>query len=203
MESFKTIFNRKSKITLIEKKYKDSSAEPSEEIISDEEKVAETFNNFSINIVPNFKIPNNHNCDMDFQKTNNPVLNAINKCRYHSSIVMINSKIEPESIFSFTTVQYDDVLRKIKNLNVSKASQQSDIPTKILIKNSEYFSLYFHKNINFCLEQSVFPHVLKLADVAPICKKKSKASKDNYRPVSTLSNISKVYERCICDQIKI
>ena len=49
---------------------------------------------------------------MDFQKTDDPVLNAINKYRYHSSIVMINSKIEPESTFSFTTVQYDDVLKK-------------------------------------------------------------------------------------------
>ena len=115
---------------------------------------------------------------------------------------MINSKIEPESTFSFTTVQYDDVLRKTKNLNVSKPSKQSDIPTKILIENSEYFSLYFHKNINYCLKQSIFPHDLKLADVAPIYKKKSKASKDNYRPVSILSNISKVYERCIYDQIQ-
>ena len=35
---------------------------------------------------------------MDFQKTNDPVLNAINKYRHHSSIVMINSKIEPESL---------------------------------------------------------------------------------------------------------
>ena len=69
----------KSKITLIEKKYKDSSTEPSEEIISDEEKVAEIFNNFFINIVPNLKIPNNHNCDVDFQKVDDLVLNAINK----------------------------------------------------------------------------------------------------------------------------
>ena len=121
----------KSKITLIEKKYNDSSTEPSEEITSDEEKVAEIFNNFFVNIVPNLKIPNNHNCNMDFQKTDDPVLNAINKYRYHSSIVVINSKIEPESIFSFTTVQYDDVLIKTKNLNVSQASHQSDIPTKI------------------------------------------------------------------------
>ena len=44
---------------------------------------------------------------------------------------MINSKIEPESIFSFKTVQYEDVLRKTKNLKVLKASQQSDIPTEI------------------------------------------------------------------------
>ena len=89
---------------------------------------------------------------MDFQKTDDPVLNAINKDRYHSSIVMINSKIEQEIIFSFTTVQYDDVLKNSKNLNVSKASQQIDIPTRILLENSEYFSLYFHKNINYCLE---------------------------------------------------
>ena len=46
---------------------------------------------------------------------------------------MINSKIEPESIFSFKAVQYEDIRRKTTNLNVSKASQQSDIPTKILI----------------------------------------------------------------------
>ena len=59
----------KSKISLIEKKCNDSSTEPSEEIISDKEKVAEIFNNFFVNIVPNLKIPNNHNCNMDFQKT--------------------------------------------------------------------------------------------------------------------------------------
>ena len=42
---------------------------------------------------------------MDFQKADDPVLNAMNKYRYHSTIVMINSNIQPESIFSFTTVQ--------------------------------------------------------------------------------------------------
>ena len=115
---------------------------------------------------------------------------------------MIYSKFELESIFSFKTVQYEDILRKTKSLNVSKASQQSDIPTKILIENSEYFSFYFHKNINYCLEQSLFPHDLKLADVAPVYKKKFKASQDNYRSVSILSNIPKIYERCIYDQIQ-
>ena len=83
----------KSKISLIEKKCNDSSTEPSEEIISDKEKVAEIFNNFFVNIVPNLKIPNNHNCNMDFQKNDDPVLSAINKYKYHLSIVMIDSKI--------------------------------------------------------------------------------------------------------------
>ena len=48
----------------------------------------------------------------------------------------------------------------------------------------------------------MFPHDLKLADVTPAYKKKSRSSKDNYRPVSILSNISKIYERCTYDQIQ-
>ena len=48
----------------------------------------------------------------------------------------------------------------------------------------------------------MFPPDLKLADVTPVYKNKSKNSKDNYRPVSILSNISKIYERCLYDQIR-
>ena len=62
MENFQTIFNKvktKSKINSIEKKYKYSSTEPSEEIVTDEQRVAEIFNNFFVNIVPNLKTPNN------------------------------------------------------------------------------------------------------------------------------------------------
>ena len=90
-------------------------------------------------------MPTNHNCNMDFQRTDDPVLNTINKYKYHSLIVMIKSKIERERIFSFTPVQYEDNVTKTKNLDVSKVSQQSDIPTKILIKNSEYFRVIFMK----------------------------------------------------------
>ena len=90
------------------------------------------------------------------------------------------------------------------SLKISKASQQSDFPTEILIENCEYFASYFHENINHCLLESLlFPDDLKLADVTPAYKKKSKTSKDSYRPVSTLSNISKLYKRCIYDHLKI
>ena len=36
-----------------------------------------------------------------------------------------------------------------------------------------------------------------------VYKNISKNSKDNYRPVSILSNISKIYERCLYDQIQV
>ena len=46
------------------------------------------------------------------------------------------------------------------------------------------------------------PSELKSADVTLTYKKKSKNSKDNYRPISILSNISKIYEGWLYDQIQ-
>ena len=45
-----------------------------------------------------------------------------------------------------------------------------------------------------------FPSDLKAADVTPAFKKKSKTSKDNYRLISILLNIPKIYERCLYNQ---
>ena len=59
------------------------------------------------------------------------------------------------------------------------------------------------KDINASISTSKFPDDLKEADVIPVYKKKSKLSKENYRPISSLPNISKVYERCLYDQISI
>ena len=70
----------------------------------------------------------------------------------------------------------------------------------MLIENSEYIYKDFYKNMNYFLEQSLFLHDLKQADVAPVYKKKIIAFKGNYGPVHIFSNISKVYERCIYDQ---
>ena len=42
---------------------------------------------------------------------------------------------------------------------------------------------------------------MKLANVTSIHKKGNRSEKDNYRPVSILPNLSKVFERCIYNQI--
>ena len=190
----------KSKITLIEKKVlkENGKVNEVEEIITDDKAIAEIFNEFYVNIVPNLKIYMENNFDTEFVKTENPVLNVVNKYKNRPSVIRIKEKIKPIEKFSFFPVQYDDVLRKIRNLDPSKSSQQTDIPTKILNYNSEYFAGYFHENINFCFENSCLPSDLKFADVTPAYKN----SKDNYRPVSILSNISKVYKRCIYDQVE-
>ena len=51
------------------------------------------------------------------------------------------------------------------------------------------------------VDSSTFPAALKLAHITPAFKKGSKNSEENYRPISILPNISKIYERCIYKQV--
>ena len=148
------------------------------------------------------KISTDHGYENDFITTDYQVTNAVNKFRNHSSIIMIKNKKKNDQNFSFDLVTYDDVLKKVNTLDTAKASQQSDTPTKTLKQNSDYFAKYFYENINRFITKSIFPLDLKLADVTPVYKKKSKNSKDDYGPISILSNISKIYERYIYDQIQ-
>ena len=66
-----------------------------------------------------------------------------------------NKKNDPS--FSFVPVTHDDVLKKVNAIDTAKACQQSDIPTKILKQNADYFAEYFYEFINQCISKSIFP----------------------------------------------
>ena len=60
---------------------------------------------------------------------------------------------------------------------------------------------FITKIINFSFEIGCFPDELKLAEVCRIFKKNGGLDKENYRPVSILSHLSKVFERIMYMQI--
>ena len=55
--------------------------------------------------------------------------------------------------------------------------------------------------MNNSLFSTKFPKYLKKADITPVFKKDEKFLETNYRPVSVLPTVSKIYERCLYDQI--
>ena len=100
-------------------------------------------------------------------------------------------------LFTFNHIAKEDVIKEIKNLDASAASQEDNIPTKIIKENSDIFSSFIYQSFNNMIDVCIFPTLLKLANITPVYKKDLKNSKENYRPVSILSNISKIYERCL------
>ena len=80
----------------------------------------------------------------------------------------------------------------ILKLNPSKACGPNSIPTNLLKTHSNSFLKPLKEVINKSLFQGSFPTLLKYAQVCPIYKNNDKGKCENYRPISLLSNISKL-----------
>ena len=50
------------------------------------------------------------------------------------------------------------------------------------------------------IPQCIFPDTLKTSDIIPCHKKDDTSNKTNYRPISLLPTISKVFEKCLFNQ---
>ena len=55
--------------------------------------------------------------------------------------------------------------------------------------------------INVSFNKGIFPDFLKVTNVIPIHKKGEKLDPNIYRPISLLSNISKLYEKAMHIQL--
>ena len=98
-------------------------------------------------------------------------------------------------------MSFKEIETEIRLLKLNKASQYSDIPTKIIKENSDIFSIFICESINNSTKSSIFPSCLTHADVTTLNKKCNKSLKENYRPVSILPILSKVFERSMFKQI--
>ena len=128
------------------------------------------------------------------------ILSVFNAFKKHQSIKNIKSK-KLNSTFSFENTYTDVVMKVINNLNVAKTCQVNDIPTKVIKINKDIFANFITDHFNYCIANGEFPDELKHADVIPVHKKNEKCNKTNYRPVSILTNISKIYEKLLYNQL--
>ena len=90
-------------------------------------------------------------------------------------------------------------LKERNDENKRKYASQRNYCVSLLRKTKkDYCEKLYNTSV---VENSIFPSVLKLADITRVFKKGDKECKDNHRPVSILSNVSKVFERIIFRQI--
>ena len=119
----------------------------------------------------------------------------------HPSITAIqNGSTHPES-FAFKPVGHEEVYRKLNNLKCNKVTGCDQMPAKVLKIVSQNLATPLASIINASINQSRFPQDLKLADVSPVYNKKDNLNKENYRPVSILPSVSKIYENLMGDQL--
>ena len=75
------------------------------------------------------------------------------------------------------------------------------IPPRILCLIREKILPILTYLINFCFSKGIYPDCLKIARVVPICKSGSLLNVGNYRPISNLDPINKIFEKIIYDRL--
>ena len=90
----------------------------------------------------------------------------------------------------------------LTSLDTNKATGSDEIPARLLKETASIIVPSICKLFNKSLEQGTVPQDWKLENVVPVYKKGDKEHTENYRPISLLPIISKVFERSIFMNIR-
>lgn len=100
------------------------------------------------------------------------------------------------------TFTKETVEASLKKLDPSKALGPDGIPARLLKETAIQVAPSLCALFNKSLSLGIVPDDWKLANVVPVFKKGEKDHMENYRPISLLSLVSKVMERCVFTTIK-
>ena len=103
--------------------------------------------------------------------------------------------------FVFQTIDENLVKREINRLRCSKSPGHDQIPVKVIKDAVDLLFKPLATIFNSSMEEGIFPDICNLAMVSPIFKTGQKSDLCNYRPISVLSVLSKLFEKTVHDQV--
>ena len=140
---------------------------------------ANYFNNFFTNIATNLMREFSSNNDFTFLNRINPVFNSF-------------------FLYPTNIVEIFDVLYRLPN----KGNNVYDMKPKLLLHVSDIILPVLVYIYNLCIECGIYPNALKTARVVPIFKSGCKLNAANYRPISNLISINKIFEILTLNRLK-
>ena len=102
---------------------------------------------------------------------------------------------------SISLTNKDNIEKIIRNLRPKSSAGSDNISTKLLKEIENVVSRPLSIIINQSLCTGIFPDKLKIAKVIPLYKKDDNKPFGNYRPISLLSSISKIFEMVAFNQL--
>jgi hypothetical protein len=95
------------------------------------------------------------------------------------------------------TIKEQDVKDILSTLNVNKAYGPDNLSPRIIKETGDTLVTVLTRIFNLSLAKGVFPKLWKKANVLPIFKKAEQFLPTNYRPISLLCILAKVFEKVV------
>jgi len=114
---------------------------------------------------------------------------------------IINTLPETPNSFSFSKTTYTETRKAITALRDDCSTGQDHLPSKYLKLCVNEITSPICNIINTAIEEKSFPQQWKISKITPIPKIDHPLEPSDYRPISILPILSKVYERILMQQI--
>ena len=108
----------------------------------------------------------------------------------------ISIKTPTNSLFLYPT-DPNEINSIVKRMQPKKSTGQDNISSWLLKQINETICQPVAILINKSMEEGTFPNKLKISKIIPIYKSEDKGQLNNYRPISLLPSISKIYEKVV------
>ena len=173
-------------------------------VITESLEIAEMFNKYYANIFENAtgKKPINIKNQLPVDVTNNEVFcNIVEAYINHPSILAIKENFPCQDVFSFKEVSEKEIFNNLNNLDTKKSTGDDNISSKFLKLSASILNRPLTFTVNASIKDLNFPTKAKRAAVTAIYKSDDKTDVKNYRPISILNSLSKIFENVIKNQI--
>ena len=210
MEAYKKIRNKANALnTRLKKSYF------TDKIHSCEGNIKETWTTINKLINKRSKTTNITSLRVDDETITKPDLIAESMNKYFCSVgeqlskkipkkmnSFISSQIlAPESNFSFSPVNAEDLTKAMSKFKSSQGFGMDNISSFFLKKSMPILANGLCQIFNMSLSTGKFPDSWKAGRVAPIYKDGSSSENSNYRPISVLPVVSRLFEKLMYDQL--
>ncbi len=100
------------------------------------------------------------------------------------------------NVFHLQNILYYDLRSEIQNMQMAKSTGLDKISTKLKQAGDNIIESLLEV-YNLSLRTGTFLEDWKLAKVTPIYKSEDKTFCENYKPISVISNIAKIFEKLV------
>ena len=131
---------------------------------------------------------NNHFCTLG--KSLLDQIPKTNKYTFPSELVNNNN-------FYFYPISITEIVKVVENCTMKTSKDLYEIDINLIKNTIDEIKYILQHLFNISISQGIFPNILKKSQVIVLFKKGDKRLPGNYRPISLLSQFSKIFEKII------
>ena len=157
------------------------------EVVSDESVIANELNEYFVNILE--QIGNNNDAGVDSENT---------KLKN-----FVYSRLKVDTVYNIPLLTIKQTIGIIDKISSNKASGYDGLSVRVLKKIAPVFANPLSKLLNLSVSTTSFPNHWKIAKVTPLHKGGARNDINNYRPISVLPILSKIFQKHVASSLSV